>query len=403
MSKQPKIRFEGFSGDWEEKIIGEVGSVSMNRRIFKSQTFESGEIPFYKIGTFGGEPDSFISRELFEEYKLKYPYPSTGDILISASGSIGRTVEYKGKDEYFQDSNIVWLQHGGEVENSFLKFFYLIVNWYGLEGSTIKRLYNKNILNTKIHLPDKDEQIKIGNFFKNIDNLLTLKQCKYDKLVNVKKAMLEKMLPKEGEKIPKIRFDGFCEEWEERELNKMCASLEYGLNAAATEYDGINKYVRITDIDDKNHLFNYNDLTTPNIDLVNADKYKLKIGDILFARTGASVGKTYRYSESDGLVYYAGFLIRARIKPEINSEFIFQNTLTQRYSEFIGVTSQRSGQPGVNAQEYGEFALMIPKNEEQAEIGNFCKNLDNLIILQQQELQKLKNIKKSCLEKMFVS
>ena len=141
-SKVPQIRFKGFSGEWETKELGDIGSVAMNKRIFKSQTTEKGDIPFYKIGTFGGKADAFISKQLFEDYKSKYPYPKQGDLLISASGSIGRIVEYTGKDEYFQDSNIVWLKHENQLENSFLKQFYNIVKWSGLEGSTIHRLYN---------------------------------------------------------------------------------------------------------------------------------------------------------------------------------------------------------------------------------------------------------------------
>ena len=159
---------------WEQRKLGEIGSVSMCRRIFKEQTSENGEIPFYKIGTFGGEADAFISRELFEEYKAKYQYPKKGDILISASGSIGRTVVFTGKNEYFQDSNIVWLNHDKHLDNSFLKCFYSIVKWAGIEGSTIKRLYNDNILNTAITLPSVEEQQKIGAYFENLDNLITL-------------------------------------------------------------------------------------------------------------------------------------------------------------------------------------------------------------------------------------
>ena len=150
----------------------------MCRRIFKEQTSETGDIPFYKIGTFGAEPDAFISRELFEEYKSKYPYPKKGDILISASGSIGRTVEFAGNNEYFQDSNIVWLSHDERLSNPFLKCFYSVVKWAGIEGSTIKRLYNDNILNTVICLPSVPEQERIGLFFENLDHLITLHQRK---------------------------------------------------------------------------------------------------------------------------------------------------------------------------------------------------------------------------------
>ena len=189
----PEIRFKGFTDDWEQRKLGEVGSVSMCRRIFKEQTSESGDIPFYKIGTFGGQADAYISRELFAEYRSKYPYPKEGDILISASGSIGRTVEFSGKNEYFQDSNIVWLSHDDRLDNTFLKYFYSVVKWAGIEGSTIKRLYNDNILNTVISMPSVAEQRKIGTFFKKLDNLITLHQRKIEKLKNIKKSCLEKM------------------------------------------------------------------------------------------------------------------------------------------------------------------------------------------------------------------
>ena len=175
-SDAPAIRFKGFSDAWEQRKLGEIGSVSMCRRIFKEQTSETGDIPFYKIGTFGADPDAFISRELFEEYKSKYPYPQKGDILISASGSIGRTVEFAGNNEYFQDSNIVWLNHDERLSNPFLKCFYSVVKWAGIEGSTIKRLYNDNILNTVICMPSVPEQKRIGLFFENLGNLITLHQ-----------------------------------------------------------------------------------------------------------------------------------------------------------------------------------------------------------------------------------
>lgn len=176
--------------------------------------------------------------------------------------------------------------------------------------------------------------------------------------------------------------------WEQRKLGDIASSFEYGLNAAAKEYDGENKYIRITDIDDNTHEFLTDNLTSPDIALTGADNYKLTEGDILFARTGASVGKSYIYRNSDGLVYYAGFLIRARIKEEYDAEFVFQNTLTDRYNKYIFVTSQRSGQPGVNAQEYAEFEVKVPKKEEQTKIGAYFRNLDRLITLHQRIIYK---------------
>ena len=190
--KIPEIRFSGFTEAWEQRKFGDVGSVAMCKRIFKEQASDEGDVPFYKIGTFGGTPDAYISRELFEEYKKAYQYPSKGDILISASGSIGRTVEYTGKDEYFQDSNIVWLKHGDDIDNAFLKVLYSVVEW-SCEGSTIKRLYNDNFLKTEFMLPYKEEQTKIGDFFSQLDNLITLHQRKCDELQKLKKFMLQNM------------------------------------------------------------------------------------------------------------------------------------------------------------------------------------------------------------------
>ena len=155
--------------------------------------------------------------------------------------------------------------------------------------------------------------------------------------------MLVMGMSSKKQKTPAIRLKGFTDAWEQCKLEDLAESFNYGLNASAMEFDGENKYIRITDIDEQSHKFIQSGLTSPNIDLLNADDYLLKEGDILFARTGASVGKSYQYDPLDGKVYYAGFLIRARIKPEFDSSFIFQNTLTEKYNNFIKITSQRSG------------------------------------------------------------
>ena len=173
------------------------------------------------------------------------------------------------------------------------------------------------------------------------------------------------------------------------------------MNAAATEYDGQNKYLRITDIDDETHEFSKSDLTTPLADLAMSADYLLKEGDLLFARTGASVGKTYLYRQFDGMVYFAGFLIRARIGEGADPEFAYQATLTDAYKKYVAITSQRSGQPGVNAQEYADYQLMLPSKTEQQQIGMTLRSLDDLITLHQRKYDKLVILKKSMLEKMF--
>ena len=191
--KVPEIRFDGFTEDWEQRKLGELGTVQTCKRIFKEQTSEQGDIPFFKNGTIGLEPDSYISREVYEEFRRLYPYPEVGDTLISVVGSIGRTAEYTGKDEYFQDSNVVWLKTNGSINKKFLKISYQVIKWL-IEGSTVKHLYNDNILRSEIVMPvSQIEQAKIAEFFEELDHLITLHQRKCNELKEIKKYMLQNM------------------------------------------------------------------------------------------------------------------------------------------------------------------------------------------------------------------
>lgn len=189
----PELRFDGFTEPWKEYRLGDLGEVAMCKRIYKDQTSDSGDVPFFKIGTFGGKPDAYISNELFEEYRSKFPFPDAGDVLISAAGTIGRTVVYNGERAYYQDSNIVWLKHGDEINNLFFLQFLKVKDWKNLEGSTLKRLYNKDILETPIALPETAEQNAVGSFFRDIDSLIALHQRKYERLRRLKQALLRKM------------------------------------------------------------------------------------------------------------------------------------------------------------------------------------------------------------------
>ncbi len=147
------------NSDWEMVELGTIGKISMCKRVFKEQTTDKGDVPFYKIGTFGGEPDAFIGKELFNEYQSKFSYPKKGDILISTSGTIGKIVVFDGRPAYFQDSNIVWIANDEtKVLNSFLKICYQTIKWRPSEGVTIARLYNGIIEETKIPLPSIEEQ-----------------------------------------------------------------------------------------------------------------------------------------------------------------------------------------------------------------------------------------------------
>ncbi|WP_080231193.1 restriction endonuclease subunit S, partial [Helicobacter pylori] len=182
-------RLKGFNQAWQKVRLGDIGKPCMCKRVMKHQTTPYGEIPFYKIGTFGNTADAFISKKLFLEYKAKYSFPKKGDILISASGTIGRAVIYDGKPAYFQDSNIVWIDNDETlVKNDFLFYAYSNIKW-NTEHTTILRLYNDNFRNTLIPLPPLNEQIAIANILSALDHEIISLKNKKRQFENIKKAL----------------------------------------------------------------------------------------------------------------------------------------------------------------------------------------------------------------------
>lgn len=198
--------------------------------------------------------------------------------------------------------------------------------------------------------------------------------------------------------VPKLRFPEFKENWEQRTLGAISGNIGYGMNAAATTYDGQNKYIRITDIDEASRLFRPSPLTSPDTPV--SEGYRLKEGDILFARTGASVGKTYMYKPSDGQVYFAGFLIRFHIS-KANPSFVFNRTFGNRYDKWVKVMSMRSGQPGINAEEYKSLPISLPSLPEQTKIAEFLTAIDKRIELLTAKKEKLTLYKKGVMQKIF--
>ena len=191
--------------------------------------------------------------------------------------------------------------------------------------------------------------------------------------------------------VPKLRFKEFNNEWEKIKLKDISTDISYGMNSAATEYDGINKYIRITDIDEETSLYSNNPVSpSGNLD----DRFLVRDNDILFARTGASTGKAYLYNRVDGKLYFAGFLIRANIKRDYNSRFIFEQTKLNKYNNWIKIMSIRSGQPGINSIEYGNYEFSITNINEQNKISKLLTVLNKKIELQQRKIEALKIYKK---------
>lgn len=419
----PKLRFPGFEDEWEQRKLGEVlidlqnntlsrADLSTEEGIAKNVHYGDILVKFGEVLDMKKELLPMITDESIAA-KYKTSYLQNGDIIVTDTAedeTVGKCSEIVGLSNEIVVAGLHTIPYRPlfGFASSFLGYYMNSGAYHQqllplMQGIKVTSISKSAMQNTNIVYPKSlDEQAKIGAYFRNLDHLIILHQRKLERLKQVKKGLLQKMFPKEGEKIPEIRFPGFEDEWEQRKLGEVSSSFEYGLNAAAKEFDGKNKYLRITDIDDASHNFLLDDVTSPDTDLSDADNYKLVCGDILFARTGASVGKSYIYKESDGLVYYAGFLIRARIKEEINPEFVFQNTLTTDYNKYIAITSQRSGQAGVNAQEYSEYKIMLPKRDEQDKISEYLRNLDHLITLHQRKLEHLQQLKKGLLQQMFI-
>ena len=245
--------------DWEVKRLGEIGEPLMCKRILKSQTSDSGEVPFYKISTFGKLADAYITRELFSSFKRQYSYPQKGDILISAAGTIGRTVEFDGNDAYFQDSNIVWIGHDESVVyNKYLKWCYTGIKWQTEDGGIVTRLYNNNLRNSLIPVPPRPEQEKIAEALSDVDALRAAMTKLIEKKRAIKQGAMQQLL------TGKKRLAGFTGKWVEKRFDdcfEHIASKEYQIQS--TDYlngghyevvdQGQNDVVGYTN--DKAHLF----------------------------------------------------------------------------------------------------------------------------------------------------
>ncbi|WP_241869593.1 restriction endonuclease subunit S, partial [Helicobacter pylori] len=229
--------------NWQRVRLGDIGKPCMCKRVMKHQTTPYGEIPFYKIGTFGNTADAFISKKLFLEYKTKYSFPKKGDILISASGTIGRAVIYDGKPAYFQDSNIVWIDNDETlVKNDFLFYAYSNIKW-NTEHTTILRLYNNNFRNTLIPLPPLNEQAAIANVLSDVDRYLYSLDALILKKESVKKALSFELLSQ------RKRLKGFNQAWQRVRLGDIGITIS-GL-AGKTKQDFINgnaKYITFLNV-----------------------------------------------------------------------------------------------------------------------------------------------------------
>ncbi|MCQ1330865.1 restriction endonuclease subunit S [Staphylococcus aureus] len=397
----PELRFPGFEGEWEEKKLGEVAKIYDGTHQTPKYTNEG--IKFLSVENIKTLNSSkYISEEAFEkEFKIR---PEFGDILMTRIGDIG-TPNIVSSNEKFAYYVSLALLKTKNLNSYFLKNLILsssIQNelWRKTLHVAFPKKINKNeIGKIKINYPKKQEQQKIGQFFSKLDRQIELEEQKLELLQQQKKGYMQKIFSQElrfkdenGEDYP---------DWKEKKLGDITEQSMYGIGASATRFDSKNIYIRITDIDEKSRKLNYQNLTTP--DELN-NKYKLKRNDILFARTGASTGKSYIHKEEKDIYnyYFAGFLIKFEIDEQNNPLFIYQFTLTSKFNKWVKVMSVRSGQPGINSEEYAKLPLVLPNKLEQQKIAEFLDRFDQQIELEKQKIEILQQQKKGLLQSIFI-
>lgn len=364
--------------DWEVISLGQIGDVKMCKRIFKSQTKESGEIPFYKIGTFGQTPDAFIPRSIFEEYKAKYSYPTLGVILLSAAGTIGRRVKYKGEDAYYQDSNIIWLNHiEDKILNDYLYYAYARVKWTTEKGAAISRLYNKLFLSAKIPQPPIEEQKRIAevlsHFEEHIDNLAAL----LEKRRQVKAATMHALLS------GATRLPGFTAPWEKRTIEQI-----------SNRYDNLRVPVAENlRVKGSTPYYGANGIQGYVQGYTHDGEY------VLIAEDGANDLSNYPTQYIMGKIWVNNHAHVLQGKfGQCSTCFLSYALKTPNYKEIV-VGGERAK---LNAKNLMEIELFIPtKLEEQSAIASVLSNMDRGIEALEEQIEKYRQMKEGALEELL--
>lgn len=405
----PKRRFKEFEsdGEWGEFKLGQLMDVGSVKRVHQSDWREKG-IRFLRARDIVAEAKNeklddflYIDEELYNSHTSLTGKVQKGDILVTGVGTIGVPLLIQAEEPlYFKDGNIIWFKNNNMLDGHFFYFNFLSTRIQkfidGVAGiGTVGTFTIDSGKKTPIYLPSlKDEQIKIGAFLQKIDSLIILHQHKLDKLKNLKKSYLSELFPAEGERVPKRRFPGFEGEWEEKKLKDV-----------SEIYDGTHQTPRYTT---DGIMF----LSVENIKTLKSNKYiskddfikDFKIfpqnGDVLMTRIG-DIGTSNVVNTDDKLAFYVSLaLIRSA---QLDSKFLNTSISSVNFQKELWSRTLHIAFPKkINKNEIGEVSILFPSISEQKQIGSFFQNLDKSVTLQQQKLDKLKDLKKAYLNELFV-
>ncbi|MGL2479095.1 restriction endonuclease subunit S [Helicobacter pylori] len=369
--------------DWKKVRLGDIGKPCMCKRVMKHQTTPYGEIPFYKIGTFGNTADAFISKKLFLEYKTKYSFPKKGDILISASGTIGRAVIYDGKPAYFQDSNIVWIDNNETlVKNDFLFYAYSNIKW-NTEHTTILRLYNDNFRNTLIPLPPLNEQIAIANILSDVDRYLYSLDALILKKESVKKALSFELLSQ------RKRLKGFNQNWQKVRLGDICEFGNGGAYETLIVENGDFKLISLNSIDIDGNLKN-------TMKRVNFYDNSLKQDDIVMVLSDVAHGD---FLGLCAVIPNNDYVLNQRMgrlrKKNDCINILFLRLYINANQKYFKMQGQGSSQLNLSKKAIEDFEILLPPLNEQIAIANILSALDHEITSLKNKKRQFENIKKA--------
>lgn len=384
--------------NWIPMKLKDLGCIQMCRRIFQSQTKAYGEIPFYKISTFGDKADSYIPEELYKRYKMLYPYPEKGDVLISAAGTIGKTIIFDGKDAYFQDSNIVWLKVNDKIDRNFLWWFYRSYPWNALEGTTIQRLYNNIILNTEIHLPEKTVQINIAKTLSKFDTYIDDLAELIEKKRNIRDGALEDLI------CQRTRMEGFTGEWANVSFNQVITPK------ARIGWQGLKKYEYLKS--GYSYLiggtdFEHGTVSLDNISFVSQERYDMDVNiqvsenDVLVTKDG-TIGKVAIVPclEKPATLNSGVFVFRTndRLMPT----FLYRVLLSSVFKGFIDTLSAGSTIKHLYQKDLKDFEFKMPVDlEEQKAIADVLTAMDEEVEALENEQNKMIQIREGAMDDLL--
>ncbi|WQW76400.1 restriction endonuclease subunit S [Helicobacter pylori] len=375
--------------NWQRVRLGDIGKPCMCKRVMKHQTTRYGEIPFYKIGTFGNTADAFISKKLFLEYKTKYSFPKKGDILISASGTIGRAVIYDGKPAYFQDSNIVWIDNDETlVKNDFLFYAYSHVKW-NTEHTTILRLYNDNFRNTLIPLPPLNEQIAIANILSGLDRYLYSLDALILKKESVKKALSFELLSQ------RKRLKGFNQAWQRVRLG----TYKYRRGSFPQPYGNPQWYSDSSDngmpfvqVYDVGENFKLNQKTKQKISKIAQPMSVFVPKNSVIITLQGTIGRV-ALTQYDCYCDRTILIFDNNTLNDVNKYFFVLSLFTKFEEEKR--KADGSIIKTITKQTLKDFEILLPPLNEQIAIANILSALDHEIISLKNKKRQFDNIKKA--------